>query len=237
MLRQANSATKFWAFSSLLVLTALGGCSKAAPAAGPLAPPDLPAEAAPERPKMIVSQPPAPADNDLALVHNGQKIRVGEQYDDAWAAVPKPKGANDLIDEPPIDSDAIQSSGWERKGETFSILTTRKRTLLAVYSIDQASDILVNEIIAEHEREFGPAPTVKVNTACSYRFWARGNSRLMIVDSLDARKRHGITVAIGQYEIMDKIRMSPDSADEDMRDAERNLRKIAATSAAKPASR
>lgn len=228
-IRSSQSLSGWCAFAVVLLGS---GCSSPtgtpSPAVG-----SAPAPAAVEKPKVVIAQPSPPEAGDLGLVENGQIVRVGERLEDAEAILKPAKDVYQFREESPVDNQAIEATGWESGKHKVGVLVIRGRLVLAISTIDNASESLVNEIIAEHERNFGPPNTQHFGVASRYRFWAKGNARLMICDSLDAQERLSVTAVIGQYDLMDAISMSSRQAEQDLKEADEMLERLRKRRAAK----
>ncbi len=223
MLRPEFKSIAFWLLAASLL--AVGGCgspSAAAKAEKPTNGAALPIA----KPTVILGPVEDPQAGDLALLYGEKTVRLGELEQDALRAIPKPARAFAIPDESPFANESIRQVGWESAEKSFGLLTNAGgRVLLALYQREQVSTELLNQTVAEHEAAFGPSETSLTVGRVSYRFWARGNSRLMISASPDAKGRLGMAVAIGHFEVMDPLGMSPRQAEMDAAKAEQLAQK------------
>jgi len=217
---------EFAAAALFCVLTTVGCGGPSAPTAnsGQQAPaPEVNADGVPTKQTILLPTPLAPADGALGMVHNGELVRVGEDLDDVLRIFPKPKGAYQFEEEPPVGHDTMKATVWEGRGQSLAVLhlpsRDNRRVVLAMYTLENVADSVVNQIVAEHDAVWQPCRDPLFTEQSTYRFWTQGPARLMIVESKDPKDRKSITVAIGHYEVMDALRMSPSLAVEDQAEA------------------
>lgn len=213
---------------SLGILLGVSGCgSQPAPQAqAPVPPtpaPELNGDGVPTKQTIVLATPAVPAEGTLGMVHNGELVRVGEDLEDVLRVFPKPKGAYQFEEEPPVGHDTLKATVWEGRGQSLAVLhlpsRQNRRTVLAMYTLDNVADSVINQVLAEHESVWQPCRDPLFGEQSTYRFWTQGPSRLMIVESKDLKDRKSLTVVIGHYEVMDALRMSPSLALEDQAEA------------------
>ncbi|MBL8087517.1 MAG: hypothetical protein JNM85_05520 [Chthonomonas sp.] len=222
-LRPVANDIRFWtSASSLGLLLALAGCS----ANGSAGPATLAPEEVAEKPRVTISVPIPPQAGDLGLVHSGELIRLGDSKASAWQVVPKPKGAYEFTEDPPVLNESMQASVWESRDQSFGLITMKGKVVLAIHAWENVDDATLNSIVADHESAFGPAPNRAQYPLTDYWFWAKGQSRLMVVVATDSRQRRTVSAVIGQYELMDALRMSLQSAEDDAKAAQARLDKL-----------
>lgn len=204
-------------FSLWISALVLVGCGPEGAAA-------LDAEAiAPEKPTVQVSTQWTPAEDAPLLLNGDSRLRIHASEEEAFRAFPRPRGAFDFFEEPPIEGDDYTAKGWQTNAEAFGVLLLRNRMVLGLYTLEGADGDTVAEKVRLYEEGMGRPPSVVPGEIGSYWFWESGQTRLMITTSRDAKGKSQLAVALGDVAIMNALRMSPDAARQDLVEARSRL--------------
>jgi len=222
----ANKSIAFLISASFL----LAGCSDSGPATphNGMAPTEN-SEGEVELPKVQIASLEVPNTEDLGIVHNGERLRLGDLREIGLEVFPVPKRAQIFREELPVLNDSMKAEAWEDGLRSFGMITQKGRVVLAVYTEDRVAENRINDVVADHERAFGTAAVTVPGSNVNYRFWSKASTRVMICDTTDFKNRRSVTIAVGHFELMDVLRMSAKAAENDHNAAEARLKRIFST--------
>lgn len=207
-------STKLWRSVSLAVLAAgLFGCADDA------IPKNIGASG-PEKPSLQVSVQWSPDNNAPYLLNGDRILRIHATEDQAFEVFARPKNGFDFFEESPITGDEYVAKGWQSGIESFGVLSLRNKVVLAMYTLDYTSADQLSEKVRQYQEAFSTIePSVLPGDKASYWFWEVGRVRLMICASQDTKRKQQLVIALGDTDVMDALRMSPDSARLDLVEA------------------
>ena len=191
---------------SLGLVMVLAGCR-----AGEAAPSDSPdGEVAATS---TVAEPLPIQDSVLHLLHHGDSLRLGVNYEEALKVYEPPKNAFDFAELPPNFRPPYRARGWETAKEGFGTITYNTRVVLAIWQTDGGDLRTYEKLVAAYATEF-PALTAQeiTNGTVRYKFYEANGQRLMILAVPDAGSTVHITVALGLSETMSAIGADPTQA-------------------------
>lgn len=216
MLLLACSGTRFWRSSSLLALAGLllSGCA---------APEKITLEGEPAEPlpELRVVMPEDRWATRLGLAEGGSLLKVGDEMDRGFEVFEKPPRATTFSDMPEPFTPPFQADGWETSGAGFGMIGYRGQVAAAMLTYDRTDPSRLDRILEDYRGLFGPEQSVVESVTGSYRFWQEQDQRLAIVGYRDSRGRLTVTVALGLVPVMDRLRLSPEIARQDLDAAER----------------
>lgn len=218
MRQRASNVFGFFVLISLL--WAVAGCDGGAT---PVSPQDLVAE----KPEVTnLSTQWTPADDAPVMINGDQRLRIHDTEEAAMRVFPRPRGAFDFFEEPPVEGDDFVAKGWQSNAEAFGMLLLRNRIVLALYTLENVDTELLASKLTKYEEGLIPlTPSAVPGDVGSYWFWESGRTRLMMVHSRDAQGRGQLVVALGDTEIMDALRMAPGAARQDLTEARTRLQR------------
>lgn len=205
-----------WFALTLGATLAICGC------AGSSAPQESePAGEAPAAP--IVSAANLNSEGELYLSNDGNKLSVGDPSSLAMDLFPKPKTGKvfDMREPPEVLGKAYKVRGWVSGGEGFGVILLGDQVALAVRTVSgkEASD--VDEAADIYMRiHRGIQPVTRAGRNGKYWFFADRRKRLMICGARTRKGDWTVTIALGDFEIMDQLRMSDKAAMDDLRIAD-----------------
>lgn len=223
-----NKSIAFWLSVSLIF--GLGGCSDSgsAPNHNGLAPTET-SDGEVELPKVQISTLEVPNTEDLGIIHNGERLRLGDLREIGLDVFSVPTRAQMFREELPVLNDSMKAEAWEDGARSFGLITQKGRIALAIYTEDKVTENRINDVVADHERAFGSAAVTVSGNNVNYRFWSRGSARVMICDATDWKQKRSVSIAVGHFELMDVLRMSAKAAEQDHNAAEVQLGKVWST--------
>lgn len=153
-----------------------------------------------------VSEPLPIQDSRLHLLHHGNSLNLGVNYDEALKVFEPPKNAFDFTELPPNFRPPYRARGWETAKEGFGAITYNTRIVLAIWQTDQGDLRTYESLVATYAAEFPTVPSDEVtNGKVRYTFYESNGQRLMILAVPDAGSTVHITVALGLNETMSAI--------------------------------
>ena len=154
----------------------------------------------------------------LYLTGEQGKVILGMPEKDALTMFPKPVGATEVREPPPILADTITASGWESKTGGFAVLAKEGSVVLAMRSIDNVSKETVIDLKASYAEAIGGRIKARDlgDDDAGFRFWLDGQTQLMIAWSRDLKKRLGVSIALGSVPVMQALRMDERFARSDL---------------------
>lgn len=156
----------------------------------------------------------------LSIVRSGVHVYLWQTQDQIFERVPRPRIGNDFFEDPPITGEDYTCRGWESGAESFAGIFLHDRLVLGLYSLENVGREVIDSKVDEYTRLYEPMqPTLVPAESGSYWFWERGNSRIMIVNTLDSKGQHHLTIALGAIKMMDALRMNVKCARQDLFDA------------------
>lgn len=178
-----------------------------------------------EKPKVKVSLGWIPEEGAPMMVNGDNRLHLHASAEDAFRAFPRPKGAFDFFEDPPLEGDTYVAKGWQNNVEAFGVLLVRNKVVLALRTIDNADAELVSTKLRTYEEAFAPAkPDLVPGEFASYWFWELGQARLMICNSHDAKMKGQLVIALGDVDVMNALRMSRPAASQDLTEARTRLK-------------
>lgn len=205
MPRRGSSVTAFCLWSSVALWMA--GC------APPGAVSEIEVDA---RPVVRVIVPDSYDDAGIRLVREEATLRVGDGERRAFAIFPRPRRAYEFREDPPGLEGDFHGRGWEATNETFAVITSGGRVVLALYDRVGVDRAAVDQERRAHELELLPLQANFVTRSdCDSWFWEAGGQRLMVLSYPDGKGGFALVTALGDARVMDALRMSPSAAEAD----------------------
>lgn len=171
--------------------------------AGPAAPTEL-----------EVQVPGTPSSDALALLYGTAIVHVGDNSELAFQQFPRPKGAVESSDEPPVKIVGAKTAVWDKDQESFAVLSLDERVLVAVHTKPLATSVQV--LLDRYTKKFGQ-PEFVSRGQVEYRFWDTPElgQTLMLCWAPNASNTTLVTAAVGLTPVMREFRMDPSSAEAD----------------------
>ena len=178
-----------------------------------------------DKPHVKISTAYVPDEHAPVMISGDNRLHVHASEEDAFRVFPRPKGAFDFFEEPPIEGDNYIAKGWQSNIEAFGILLIRNKLVLALHTLDNADQETLTDKLKVYEEAFDPIKAdVVPGDSAQYWFWESGQVRLMICMSRDANSRSQLVTALGDNEVMNALRMSRTAASQDLTEARVKLR-------------
>lgn len=185
-----------------------------------------------EKPKVQISVGWVPSEDAPAMINGDMRLRLHASEEDAFRVFPRPKGAFDFFEDPPIDGEPFIGKGWQSNVEAMGVLLLRNKVVLALNTLDNADAETVSEKLQVYEEALQPRkPDLVPGEFASYWFWEVGQVRLMICHSHDAKNQGQLVIALGDVDVMNALRMSRVAASQDLTEARVKLREKLSQSA------
>jgi hypothetical protein len=160
-----------------------------------------------------VAEPSPIRDSGLHLLHHGDSIRLGVNYEEALKVFEPPKNAFDFAELPPNFRPPYRARGWETAKEGFGTITYNTRVVLAIWQTDEGDLRTYEKLVSAYATEFPTVTAQEVtNGTIRYKFYESNGQRLMILAVPDAGATVHITVALGLSETMSAIGADPAQA-------------------------
>ena len=115
------------AFKSTALLLLLSGCAPSGFDPGSMVA---------EKPSVQVSTGWSLDEHAPYLIHGDSLLRLHASEEDAFRVFPRPRGAYDFFEEPPLEGDNYVAKGWQSNAEGFGVLMVRNRVVLALQTLD-----------------------------------------------------------------------------------------------------
>lgn len=158
------------------------------------------------------------------LIHGDSILRLHSSEEEAFNAFPRPRGAYDFFEDPPLDGDSYVAKGWQSGAEGFGIVLVRNRVVLALQTFDNVDADTASQTLQLYEQAMAPTvPEVVPSELASYWFWETGQARLMVCQTTDSKHKNQLVVALGDADVMNALRMSRPAASQDIVEARAKL--------------
>lgn len=165
-----------------------------------------------------VSRPEFGSATSIAMLNGSASLQVGDSESKAVDFVGKPQKWYEFRDAPPQFGPAFRARGWETESDGFGWITYDGQIVLAQWTRRKVDEALVQEAVGEYEQRLGKAQSTVVKASARYWFWEQGRHRLMICAASQSGQRYVISIAVGELNAMNGLRMAPGLA---ARDADR----------------
>jgi len=161
----------------------------------------------------------------LMMSDSGSVISIGDREDVFKSAFPRsPSDSRSLKGELPIGAtgDHWEAIGWELDNASRGVgaVLYDGRIAVAMSQIDKVEEEDVTRESQKYEFKLGP-PTKLEGNHVRYWFWPDDAGTLMVCAFKNDRNEINLTTALGDSGVMDKLRMSYQTAREDMGSVER----------------
>ena len=177
-------------------------------------------------PDVRVPTPTAPEEKGFMLLRGNLKLHYGETEDQTFTIFAKPQGGLDFLEDSPIIGDNYTARGWQTTKESFAGVFLRGRYVLGMHTIEQTTLDNVNQFVDSYTTAMSPIqPQIIPSESGNCWFFEEGDRRIMIANTRDPKKRNQVVIAMGNREIMDALRMSPEGTRQDLFEAGRILGK------------
>ncbi|MBV6457384.1 MAG: hypothetical protein HONBIEJF_00492 [Fimbriimonadaceae bacterium] len=188
-------------------------------------------ETPPPAPIRKVDVPELDDPTPVRLVRGNDQIAVGDPVEKAFRIFAPPPGSYASAQLPPGFNTGFKARGWSTAKESFATLSAGGRVVLALWQRENVDGDEIREAMLAHEAVMtGVSSKFVPGNDVQYTFWDSGNQRTMISVSPNAKKQVGLVIAVGDIRVMNPLRMSPTDAEADVRTAERELRRLQASS-------
>ncbi len=158
--------------------------------------------------------------NKYTILNLGNKLYVNDDVDRAIEVFGPPPKAYDVTELPPGWKDqGFKAAGWETSDEGFGAILQKDRVALAMFTADHVSDKLFDRLVSDYNDELGRKSISVIDKRAKYRFWTADDQTLMVSACNTPKSGIIVTVALGARPLMDALRMNPDRAKEDIKDA------------------
>lgn len=164
--------------------------------------------------------------NEQALQLN-HRLYVGDEVDHALEVFTPPPRAYAVTTLPGNwSSTGLKASGWEAVDDGFGVVVKGGKVALALLKLERTNSRLYDQIASNFRDELGPA-TKKIiqnpsaTETVSYQFWKQGVHLLMLEGDFGKGGRGTIAMSVGHQDLMAALRMTPDSAGQDLAEAKR----------------
>lgn len=165
-----------------------------------------------------VSRPEFGGSTSIAMLNGGASLQVGDAEAKAVDFIGRPQKWYEFRDAPPQFGSAFRARGWETENDGFGWITYDGQIVVAQWTRRRVDDALVQEVVAEYRNRLGNAQSSVAKSTAKYWFWEQGRHRLMICAANQDAKRYVLTIAIGEINAMNGLRMTSGLA---IRDADR----------------
>lgn len=158
--------------------------------------------------------PDAGAFQRVTLRHGSREVRLGGDPGEVERAF-DPPSRTFPIGELPFEEGELTVTGWQSANEGLGIISREGRVVLVLHTFERASERLADDLIDQYGALSRNLHTEIQGDNVRYWFWQDNRQRLMLVRHRDRRGNLHVTVALGVIELMNVLRMDPDSAQED----------------------
>lgn len=177
-----------------------------------------------EKPSVKVSTQRTAEIGDPFLLKGTAKLTLFSTEDEAFRVFPRPSNGFDFFEEAPLTGENYVAKGWQSKVEAFGVVLLRNKVVLAHYTLENADFDTIQSAVREYEAAFGrPAEPTVPGELGSYWFWESGSVRMMIATNKDAKGKSILVLTLGDLDIMNALRMSPEGARQDLVEARTKL--------------
>lgn len=150
-----------------------------------------------------------------------KEITVGESLAETKLALPRPTRAFGSVKRPNGLGQDFDTWGWETDGESAGVISYEGKTALVLLIYDAVDKGFVDELRQELVQYNGtPSSSDITSETATYEFWESNGTRLMLCYTKAGEQTWIASVALGQHELMDYLRMSPQLALVDARESE-----------------
>lgn len=196
----------------ILLLFVIGGCGESNEPEAALAVPNEP-----------VAHPDVLERGQLCLIGPVGQIHVGDSQDEAEKVFPAPSGSFAVKELPAGFEPPYRARGYESSRDGFAAVLFGERVALAMRREEDVQAASVAALVDRYIAKFGNPDTRVDGPLVTYRFWEREGQRLAIYEAPDVEKteRRDVTVAVGTFGVMDAVRLSQKTAQEDSKAGEK----------------
>lgn len=152
----------------------------------------------------------------IALVQNGQRLRVGDRRELIDELYPAPSRSSRLRELPPGFPPVYVARGWERNddSEGFGAILYQERVAAAMLHFQSVDAEFVREQLAEYEEALG-APTFIYGERVRYWFWEEPPHTLMVCVYEPTPQDRRMTLMMGDSELLERMGASVQKAQND----------------------
>ncbi len=174
-------------------------------------------------PDLAIERPESPSMGDLAIYVGDKSVQVGDNEREVLDNLPRPKGAYEFSQDPPIRDDKLTCRGWESSTQSFAGIFKEGRSVLAMMLYERVESGAIEPLLARLRSNFGPETTTISDNATRYLFWDRGNQRLMFCETVTKYDGRVVSVVVGLSSVMQQLRMDPETGKADSEAATRMI--------------
>lgn len=170
----------------------------------------------------IVAKAPELGEPTSIRLRNGpDEIAVGDDVATAIDFYPKPKKSYEVRELPSAFGKEFRAQGWESDIEGFGVISHQGRIVAAMrmlHGVDEAR--LQNEVTAIRYRIGREVESIEGKSG-RYWFWQIGRHRQVVCATPEGKDGFLLTLAIGELNTMDALRLNIDLAKADVKRADR----------------
>lgn len=228
--RLASKSTRFSAStaSAILLASLLVGCA----APGEVSVPDGGDGQGDATLETIAFDTRVPIERDLAIFNGEVGLRLGTTKDRAIEVFPALAKSYPFSALPAQFGKEFKAVGWEGDQISFGCITLpvdgKETVVLAMVTIEDASDDAVASALEKYKKEFGDPQFSLPGNRVIYHFWDRPGRRLMLNVSTSGSGHRSLTVVLGAPQAMTELGMSHERAKTDQTKALEGLSSQAA---------
>lgn len=151
----------------------------------------------------------------IRLRNGRDDVRVGGEAAEAARLFTQPKKSFELRELPTQFGDGFRVRGWESDAEGYGVISFDGRVALALRTLRNVDEERVIETIREAEYDLGRNAVTATGKTSRYWFWESQRDRKMVCAVEVKRGEFMLTLAIGELNVMDALRMAPAQAQKD----------------------
>ena len=120
----------------------------------------------------------------------------------------------------------LKAKGWDAEKEALALIVQDDRTAMIMYTLRDVSEEQIEQAEDQYKKAFGEPIRNLPGIYSKYQFWQDANQRLMLLATLDSKKKWHLTFALGVIPIMNALRMNTKDAILDQEKAYKTLKDL-----------
>lgn len=168
------------------------------------------------------SKPPEFGEATSIQLKNGpDALKVGDDVAASLGFFAKPKKAYEFRDLPNVFPPEFKSNGWENDVEGYGLISFDNRVAAAMRLLHKVDEARVQNEITSIRYQSGRETETVTGRAARYWFWESGRHRQMVCAVPEGKDTFLLTIAIGELNTMNALRMNQRLAEADTKRADR----------------
>jgi hypothetical protein len=171
-----------------------------------------------------VAMPYFGPETDVVLLNGNEALSVGVRSSDAYEFFVRPPKSYEFRDLRGNFGAGFKARGWETESEGYGIIAYGDRMCAAVREVNRVDDSMVQEVVEMYRRRHRNIDMKTIaGTTARYWFWEEDRHRVMICATRVKANVFNLTVALGELNTLNGLRMGVSFAADDVERADRSL--------------